>query len=96
MAGFVAKLTNAKVLLLNHIGSPSTIRSKNEEVFQQSPVRTFLNRLVRSAEQNCSGISQVATAYDFMQVSVPRTGFHFYDDKKNKLDHDDPQSKKMM
>jgi len=87
MAGFVAKLTNTKVLLLNHIGSPSTVKSV-DEFFQQSPVRTFLNRLVRSAEENCRGISQVATAYDFMEVSVPRAGFQFDDDNRRKQDNE--------
>ena len=64
MAGRVAKDTNAKVLLLNHISSSNDRQSA-------------INDLVESAETSNGGGSQVAVAYDFMEFQVPRRGFDF-------------------
>jgi len=64
MAWRVAKDTNAKVLLLNHISSSNDSQST-------------INDLVESAKTSNGGVSQVAVAYDFMEFQVPRRGFDF-------------------
>jgi ribonuclease BN (tRNA processing enzyme) len=61
MAGELAKKTNAKVLLLNHI---SNIYSREEDVSQ----------LMEIAKTANGGVSRILVAFDFMEMTIPRDG----------------------
>lgn len=67
MAGRLAKLTNAKVLVLNHI-SPA-IQESDEMIAEQ-------------AASSNDGVSHIITAYDFLELWVPREGFPTGDEMK--------------
>ena len=65
MAGRIAKKLNAKALVLNHISS------KNDD--DPSKIRELMKAAHRSSRYTC----QVASSYDFMELSIPRNGFQF-------------------
>uniref|UniRef100_A0A7S4V718 Metallo-beta-lactamase domain-containing protein n=1 Tax=Ditylum brightwellii TaxID=49249 RepID=A0A7S4V718_9STRA len=62
-AGKVAQKVHAKALVLNHL-SPKLL---SEEI----------DVLLQNAEKSNCGVSQIAAAFDFMELWVPRGGYNF-------------------
>ena len=66
MAGKLANLTNASLLVLNHHGGRLAGESQEPS---------------REAEKVVQGGKRVISAYDFLEIVVPREGFDFTDNK---------------
>lgn len=72
MAGRLAHFTNARLLILNHLGG--TMSKETQE-----PNARALLGLPKAGNQ------RVITAFDFLEVMVPREGFKFSGFGKKKL-----------